>query len=146
MKLNEAKVALEDYLIKEMGLEKDNVESEIKEDILFVSSNLSTKFFDDNFLNMYEFRENGVLVIKFILDKLPMNLSNMKLVNEYNSNVTLFKCFINEDKGYLFFNHVYISVKDQDDLIETVKFLLQAFISEYSLKFLKPLADLTTDK
>jgi hypothetical protein len=148
MKLNQAKAALEDYLIKELGLDKDNVKSEIEEDTLYVSSLLSTKFFDDNILNAYEFSENGVLIVKFILDKLPMNLSNMKMVNEYNRNVILFKCFVSEDsedKGYLNFNHVFINIKTADDLIESVKFLLDRFVGEYSLKFLKPLADLTTE-
>jgi hypothetical protein len=145
MKLNQAKAALENYLIKELGLDKDNVNSEIEEDTLYVSSMLSTKFFDDNILNAYEFTEDGFLIVKFILDKLPMNLSNMKMVNEYNSNVILFKCFINEDKGYLNFNHVFINIKTADDLIESVKFLLDRLVGEYSLKFLKPLADLTTE-
>ena len=151
MKLNQAKAALEDYLIKELGLDKDNVKSEIEEDTLYVSSLLSTKFFDDNILNAYEFSVNGVLIVKFILDKLPMNLSNMKMVNEYNRNVILFKCFVSEDsegsedKGYLNFNHVFINIKTADDLIESVKFLLDRFVGEYSLKFLKPLADLTTE-
>lgn len=138
MDLKQAEKVLYKLLKKEYEFD---VESEIREDWLVFTANLTAKSIDDGIFFKIGVSNDDAFYIQFVLDKIDFSSYVCKLIYDYNTNSNWLHCYIRND-GYLVVEYAirYISL---DVLENNVSFMLNEFVCEDNMNYLKPLAELT---
>ncbi len=138
MDLKQAENVLYKLLKKEWDFD---VESNIKEDWLVFTANLTAKGIDDGIFFKVGVSDDNAFYIQFVLDKIDFSSYVCKLIYDYNANSNWLHCYVRED-DYLVVEYAirYISL---DVLEDNVSFMLNEFVCEENMNFLKPLAELT---
>ena len=118
-----------------------NVETKIEDGWLAMTANLTAKGIDDGIFFKVAVSEKDSFYIQFILDKVEFSSYVCKLIYDYNANSNWLHCYVRED-GYLVVEYSirYMSI---DMLEKNVGFILNEFIYEENMNYLKPLAELT---
>lgn len=138
MDLKQAENVLYKLLKKEWDFD---VESNIKEDWLVFTANLTAKGIDDGIFFKVGVSDDNAFYIQFVLDKIDFSSYVCKLIYDYNANSNWLHCYVRED-DYLVVEYAirYISL---DVLEDNVSFMLNEFVCEENMNYLKPLAELT---
>ncbi|MBE6130515.1 MAG: hypothetical protein E7183_02230 [Erysipelotrichaceae bacterium] len=138
MDLKQAEQVLYKLLKKEWEFD---VESEIREDWLVFTANLTAKGIDDGIFFKVGVSNDDAFYIQFVLDKIDFSSYVCKLIYDYNANSNWLHCYVREDE-YLVVEYAirYISL---DTLENNVSFMLSEFIDEENMNYLKPLSELT---
>lgn len=138
MDLKQAEQVLYKVLKKEWEFD---VESEIREDWLVFTANLTAKGIDDGIFFKVGVSNDDAFYIQFVLDKIDFSSYVCKLIYDYNANSNWLHCYVREDE-YLVVEYAirYISL---DTLENNVSFMLSEFIDEENMNYLKPLSELT---
>ena len=138
MDLKQAENVLYKLLKKEWDFD---VESNIKEDWLVFTANLTAKGIDDGIFFKVGVSDDNAFYIQFVLDKIDFSSYVCKLIYDYNANSNWLHCYVREDE-YLVVEYAirYISL---DTLENNVSFILSEFVDKENMDYLKPLSELT---
>ena len=138
MDLKQAENVLYKLLKKEWDFD---VESNIKEDWLVFTANLTAKGIDDGIFFKVGVSDDNAFYIQFVLDKIDFSSYVCKLIYDYNANSNWLHCYVRED-DYLVVEYAirYISL---DTLENNVSFILSEFVDKENMDYLKPLSELT---
>ena len=138
MDLKQAEQVLYKLLKKEWEFD---VESEIREDWLVFTANLTAKGIDDGIFFKVGVSNDDAFYIQFVLDKIDFSSYVCKLIYDYNANSNWLHCYVREDE-YLVVEYAirYISL---DTLENNVSFILSEFVDKENMDYLKPLSELT---
>ena len=138
MDLKQAEQVLYKLLKKEWEFD---VESEIREDWLVFTANLTAKGIDDGIFFKVGVSNDDAFYIQFVLDKIDFSSYVCKLIYDYNANSNWLHCYGREDE-YLVVEYAirYISL---DTLENNVSFILSEFVDKENMDYLKPLSELT---
>ncbi|MBQ4570650.1 MAG: hypothetical protein IJB21_03040 [Bacilli bacterium] len=138
MDLKQAEQVLYKVLKKEWEFD---VESEIREDWLVFTANLTAKGIDDGIFFKVGVSNDDAFYIQFVLDKIDFSSYVCKLIYDYNANSNWLHCYVREDE-YLVVEYAirYISL---DTLENNVSFILSEFVDKENMDYLKPLSELT---
>lgn len=138
MNLKQAEEVLYRVLKKEWEFD---IEQKIDEDWLYVTASLTAKGIDDGIFFKVGVSEDDAFYIQFILDKINYSSYVGKLIYDYNKNSNWLHCYIRED-DYLVVEYAirYVSL---EMLEKNVTFLVNEFVDDEVMKYLKPLAELT---
>jgi hypothetical protein len=110
---------------------------------LKASTSITIKSFDDSILFQILVLENGAASVQFIFDKLEENEETLKLVNNVNNSIDVFKSWITDD-GYFMMEHAILTIKNETEFLDTVNILINTLLNEESVAVLKPITELTT--
>ena len=138
MDLKQAEQVLYKLLKKEWEFD---VESEIREDWLVFTANLTAKGIDDGIFFKVGVSNDDAFYIQFVLDKIDFSSYVCKLIYDYNANSNWLHCYVREDE-YLVVEYAirYISL---DTLENNVSFMLSEFSVEENMNYLKPRSEVT---
>ncbi len=114
------------------------VKFETKEDLLTATANITTKQIDDGIFLKVGVFESSAFFINFILDKIEYSNYVSKLIYDFNAHSKWLNAYIRED-GYLVVEYA-IRYTHEDILVDNINFLLEEFVCEDCMKYLKPLA------
>ncbi len=110
-------------------------------DLLTASANITTKSIDDGIFFKVGVFESSAFFITFVLDKIEYSNYVSKLIYDFNAHSKWLNAYIRED-GYLIIEYA-IRYTSEDILEANIDFLLEEFVCEDCMKYLKPLADET---
>ena len=138
MNLKQAEEVLYRVLKKEWEFD---IEQKIDENWLYVTASLTAKSIDDGIFFKVGVSEDDAFYIQFVLDKINYTSYVGKLIYDYNKNSNWLHCYIRED-DYLVVEYAirYVSL---EMLEKNVTFLVNEFVDDEVMKYLKPLAELT---
>lgn len=138
MDLKKAEQVLYKLLKKEWDF---TIETKVEDGWLAVTANLTTEDIDDGIFFKVAVSEKDSFYVQFILDKIEFSPYVCKLIYDYNANSNWLHCYIRED-GYLVVQYAvrYMSL---DVLADNVTFILNEFVFEENMNYLKPLTELT---
>ena len=138
MNLKQAEEVLYRVLKKEWEFD---IEQKIDENWLYVTASLTAKSIDDGIFFKVGVSEDDAFYIQFVLDKINYSSYVGKLIYDYNKNSNWLHCYIRED-DYLVVEYAirYVSL---EMLEKNVTFLVNEFVDDEVMKYLKPLAELT---
>ena len=132
--------------IKEQLLKVGNkiglqVQEETK-DSLTVHASLSAK---DYFKNTVYFRvvvfASGTLHVFFTFNEIESTYDNLYLINAFNAENPWFKAYIANinDKDYLELHYTAVALEQENEVIDSVGFLLNELLKENTLNYLNPI-------
>jgi hypothetical protein len=142
MNLEQASKLVISFLKEGLNAEESEIEVKREEKSYYIQTTLYTKVVDDSILATYRLFENGVAVFAFVFDQLDKTNTSFKLLNDFNDQVTWFKAYVN-DGNYLRLEHAAFEVSSPDELKEMLEFFHTKLVDEKTVKYLKPLTDLT---
>ena len=137
MNLNNLKEKLLD-LGKNIGLQ---VQEEASNSITLHANIIAKDYFENSiYLNMVVY-EAGSLHVFFTFDEMEKTYDNLFLINNFNAKHPWFKGYISNinDKDFFELHYASVDVKNEDEVIETFKFLLNDTLKESTLDLLKPI-------
>ena len=139
MDLKQAEKVLYKLLKKEWDF---NIETKNEDGWLAVTANLTVDGIDDGIFFKVAVSDKDSFYVQFILDKIDFSSYVCKLIYDYNANSNWLHCYVRED-GYLVIQYAvrYMSL---DVLEKNVSFILNEFVYEENMNYLKPLTELTS--
>ena len=111
-------------------------------DSLSLHSELSAK---DYFTNSIYFRivtfTSGTLHVFFTFDEIEKTYDNLFLINAFNAENAWFKAYITNinDKEYLELHYSGVALKEEQEVVDTVGFLLNELLNDNTLRYLNPI-------
>ena len=111
-------------------------------DSLTVHAELSAK---DYFSQPIYFRvvvfASGTLHVFFTFNEIEKTYDNLFLINAFNSENPWFKAYITNinDKDYLELHYTSIGLQEDNEVIDSIGFLLNELLKEDTLKYLNPI-------
>lgn len=119
------------------------VEEETK-DSLTVHAELVAKDYFDNpvYFRLVVF-SSGTLHMFLTFDEIEKTSDNLFLINAFNAENPWFKAYIINlnDKDYLELHYTAIALEQENEVIDSVGFLLNEILKEETLKYLHPILD-----
>lgn len=138
MDLKQAEQVLNKLLADEWQFD---ITTKIDGDWLTATADLTAKDIDDGIFFKVGVSNNDAFYIQFVLDKIEFSSYVCKLIYDYNYHSNWLHCYVRED-GYLVVEYAirYVSL---DMLQDNIDFMLSEFTDDDTMKYLKPLSELT---
>ncbi len=115
---------------------------ETAEKVRVTSRNVNLKGHDDDIFLDVSFYNSGIAAYVFVFDKLGINPTTLKLINDFNEQVFAFKAYIRTD-GYLCI--VQESEPLSEDLIYSFcQNVFADLIADRTYKYLSPLTSISS--
>ena len=134
--------------IKERLLELGNkiglqVEEETKESVTLHCQFTAKDYFDDSIYFKAVIFSSGTLHMFFTFNEIEKTYDNLFLINAFNSESPWFKAYITNinDIDYLELHYSVMGLSDDNEIINNFGYMLNALISEETLKYLNPLLE-----
>ena len=123
---------------KKIGLQ---VEEETAQNITLHSEITAKDYFDNSIYCRITVFESGTVHMFLTFDQMERTYDNLYLINNFNSEHPWFKAYIANINGkdYLELHYSSLAVQDENEVIDTVGYLLNDLLNENSLKLLQPI-------
>ena len=111
---------------------------------LTLHAQLTAKDYFDNtvYLRLVVFN-SGTLHMFLTFDEIERTYDNLYLINAFNAENPWFRAYITNinDKDYLELHYAAIALEKEEQVVNSIGFLLNELLSENTLKYLKPILD-----
>lgn len=116
-----------------------------KGDQITLIANASCNSYDDEIRVEAELYKSGVLAVTFIFDQIERDREAFELINEFNDKIPYLKAFITtrNDKDWLSVEYTVEDVITEANGLDIFGSMLNRLISDKTVKYLKPLTELT---
>ena len=86
---------------------------------------------------------SGTLHMFLTFDEIERTYDNLYLINAFNAENPWFRAYITNinDKDYLELHYASIALEKEEQVVNSIGFLLNELLSENTLKYLKPILD-----
>ena len=123
---------------KKIGLQ---VEEETAQNITLHSEITAKDYFDNSIYCRITVFESGTFHMFLTFDPMERTYDNFYLINNFNTEHPWFKAYITNlnGKDYLELHYSSLAVQDENEVIDTVGYLLNDLLNENSLKLLQPI-------
>ena len=125
---------------KKIGLQ---VEEETAQNITLHSEITAKDYFDNSIYCRITVFSSGTIHVFLTFDEIERTYDNLYLINNFNSEHPWFKAYIANINGkdYLELHYSSLAVQDENEVIDTVGYLLNNLLNEDSLKLLQPIIE-----
>ena len=111
---------------------------------LTMHAELTAKDYFDNtvYLRLVTF-SSGTLHMFLTFDEIEKTYDNLYLINAFNAENPWFRAYIASinDKDYLELHYASIALEAEEQIVDTIGFLLNELLGENTLKYLKPILE-----
>ena len=111
---------------------------------LTLHAQIAAKDYFDNtvYLRIVTFN-SGTLHLFLTFDEIEKTYDNLYLVNAFNDENPWFRAYITNlnDKDYLELHYTSLAIENEQQVVDTIGFLLNELLSENTLKYLKPILE-----
>ena len=138
--------ALKEKLL-EMGKGIGLQVQEEKADSLTLHAQITAKdYFDNSIYFRAVIFSSGTLHVFLTFDEIERTYDNLYLINAFNSENPWFRAYITNinDKDYLELHYTSVALEQENEITDTIGFLLNELLSDNTLKYLNPI--LNADK
>lgn len=138
--------ALKEQLL-EMGKGIGLQVQEEKADNLTLHAQITAKdYFDNSIYFRAVIFSSGTLHVFLTFDEIERTYDNLYLINAFNSENPWFRAYITNinDKDYFELHYTSVALEQENEITDTIGFLLNELLSDNTLKYLNPI--LNADK
>ena len=123
---------------KSIGL---RVDEETKDSLSLHSEITAENYFNNSIYFRVVIFTSGTLHIFFTFDEMEKTYDNLFLINNFNAESPWFKAYIANinDKDFLELHYVAINLVNENEVAESIEFMLNSLISEETLNLLNPI-------
>lgn len=123
---------------KGMGLQ---VQEEKADSLVLHSQIVAKEYFDNTVYFRVVVFSSGTLHMFLTFDPIEKTYDNLFLINAFNSENPWFRAYVANinDKDYFELHYSSVALEKEDQVIDTVGFLLNELLSENVLKYLNPI-------
>ena len=123
---------------KGMGLQ---VQEEKADSLILHSQIVAKEYFDNTVYFRVVVFSSGTLHMFLTFDPIEKTYDNLFLINVFNSENPWFRAYVANinDKDYFELHYSSVALEKEDQVIDTVGFLLNELLSENVLKYLNPI-------
>lgn len=117
---------------------------EATEDKLRIAANISINNLSDNVYLSMTIYNGGTLHIFLTFDEISETMEVYRLMNDFNENTSFWKAYISKGEyNFLEIHAVSICESDENEVTDTIEFLLDNALSDSVREYLLPLAERT---
>ena len=122
------------------------VEEETKDSLTMHCELTAEQYYDESIYFRVTIFASGTLHVFFTFNERQRTYDNLYLINNFNTEHPWFKAYIGNinNKDYLELHFTSLTIKEENDVIDTIGFLLNDLLDEETLNLLKPI--LNSDK
>lgn len=111
---------------------------------LTLHAQIAAKDYFDNtvYLRIVAFN-SGTLHVFLTFNEIEKTYDNLYLINAFNNENPWFRAYITNinDKDFLELHYASIALETEQQIVDTIGFLLNELLTENTLKYLKPILD-----
>ena len=115
---------------------------ETADKVRVISENVNLKGHDDDIFVDVSVYSSGITAYEFIFDKLAVNPTTLKLINDFNEKVFAFKAYIRSD-GFLCIVQETEPILE-DNVCDFTRNVFMDLVDDRTKKYLTPLTQLTS--
>ena len=117
------------------------VESETADSLSFGTEITAKQYFDGSIYFHIVVYRTGTLHVFFTFNEIERTYDNLYLINTFNSENPWFRAYITNinDKDFLELHYVSIDAETEDEVSDTIGYLLGDLLKDNILKYLTPI-------